>query len=68
MLLLLQEDKNDPEVEVSEDEKVEHSRYLLLALLPFFKRLNDEQEAERELEAKRQGISDYQRDIGYAPI
>lgn len=60
MLLLLQEEKNNLEVEVSDAEKIEHSKYLLLALLPFLKRLSDEQEAERELEAKRQGISDYQ--------
>ncbi|XP_062107930.1 lysine-specific demethylase JMJ26-like isoform X2 [Humulus lupulus] len=44
-------------VNVSDDDKIEYSRYLLQQLLPFMKRLNAEQVIERELEAKRQGIA-----------
>lgn len=41
---------------ISKDEEIEHSKYLLHALLPFLKRLNDEQLIETEMEARRQGI------------
>lgn len=41
---------------ISEDKKVEHSKYLLQVLLPFLKRVNDEQMIEMEIEARRQGI------------
>ncbi|XP_004308523.1 PREDICTED: uncharacterized protein LOC101298267 [Fragaria vesca subsp. vesca] len=43
------------ELHVSKDEEVEHSKYLLEALLPFLKRFNDEQVIELEMEARRQG-------------
>ncbi|GMN52532.1 hypothetical protein TIFTF001_021675 [Ficus carica] len=42
---------------ISNDEKIEYSRYLLQGLLPFLKSLNDEQRIESEMEAKRQGVS-----------
>ncbi|ONI22349.1 hypothetical protein PRUPE_2G123400, partial [Prunus persica] len=42
---------------ISEDKKVEHSKYLLQVLLPFLKRVNDEQMIEMEIEARRQGLS-----------
>lgn len=51
--------KNE-KVIISEEDVIEHSRYLLQGLLPFLKRLNDEQVTESELEAKRQGIFSYQ--------
>lgn len=41
---------------ISKVEEIEHSKYLLHALLPFLKRLNDEQLIEMEIEARRQGI------------
>ncbi|XP_068306087.1 lysine-specific demethylase JMJ29-like [Pyrus communis] len=46
-----------PEFEVTKEEKVEHSKYLIHTLLPFLKRLNAEQVTEMEMEATRQGIS-----------
>ncbi|BFG21483.1 hypothetical protein CerSpe_077570 [Prunus speciosa] len=42
---------------ISEDKNVEHSKYLLQVLLPFLKRVNDEQMIEMEIEARRQGLS-----------
>ncbi|EXB85447.1 Lysine-specific demethylase 3A [Morus notabilis] len=45
------------ELNISKDEEIEHSRYLLQGLLPFLKKLNEEQEIESEMEAKRQGVS-----------
>ncbi|XP_061996465.1 lysine-specific demethylase JMJ29-like isoform X2 [Rosa rugosa] len=42
---------------VSKNEELEHSKYLLEALLPFLKRLNDEQVIEMVMEARRQGKS-----------
>lgn len=45
-----------PEFEVTKEEKVEHSKYLIHTLLPFLKRLNAEQVTEMEMEATRQGI------------
>lgn len=44
------------ELIVSEDEQFEHYKYALQTLLPFLKRLNEEQIIEKEMEAKRQGI------------
>ncbi|KAM1018953.1 hypothetical protein ACFX13_041116 [Malus domestica] len=48
--------KNLLEFHICKDDEVEHSKYSLQALLPFFKRLNDEQMIEMEIEARRQGI------------
>ncbi|KAB2595213.1 hypothetical protein D8674_030663 [Pyrus ussuriensis x Pyrus communis] len=45
------------EFNISEDERVEHSMYLVQTLLPFLKRINDEQMTEMEMEATRQGLS-----------
>ncbi|XP_024028850.1 lysine-specific demethylase JMJ25 [Morus notabilis] len=45
------------ELNISKDEEIEHSRYLLQGLLPFLKRLNEEQGIESEMEAKRRGVS-----------
>ncbi|XP_061970720.1 lysine-specific demethylase JMJ26-like isoform X3 [Populus nigra] len=42
-------------LEVSEEEEVQHSKFLLCSLLPFLKRLDAEQMTEREIEA---GIRD----------
>ncbi|KAM5554580.1 hypothetical protein ABKV19_022798 [Rosa sericea] len=49
--------KKQPELNISKEEKLEHSKYLLQALLPLLKRLNDEQVIEMEMEARRQGLS-----------
>ncbi|RXH93348.1 hypothetical protein DVH24_013924 [Malus domestica] len=51
--LRLEKLKNLLEFHICKDDAVEHSKYLLQALLPFFKRLNDEQMIE--IEARRQG-------------
>ncbi|XP_070681730.1 lysine-specific demethylase JMJ29-like [Malus domestica] len=53
--LRLEKLKNLLEFHICKDDAVEHSKYLLQALLPFFKRLNDEQMIEIEIEARRQG-------------
>lgn len=45
------------ESELSEKEKICHSKYLLKKLLPFIKRFNEEQIMEKETEAKIQGLS-----------
>lgn len=47
----------DLELNVSEDEKVQHTKYLLQKLLPYVKQLNLEQMRERELEARIRGTS-----------
>lgn len=44
-------------LEVSENEKFQHSKYLLQILLPYLKRFNQEQQMEKEREAKMQGLS-----------
>ncbi|XP_058004565.1 lysine-specific demethylase JMJ25 isoform X2 [Hevea brasiliensis] len=42
---------------VSDDRKVLYSKYLLQALLPYLKQLNEEQMMERKIEARKQGVS-----------
>ncbi|XP_015886698.1 lysine-specific demethylase JMJ25 isoform X1 [Ziziphus jujuba] len=42
---------------IENDDEIEYSKYLLQVLLPFLKRLNEEQAFEREIEARRQGLS-----------
>ncbi|KAL5543234.1 hypothetical protein UlMin_010944, partial [Ulmus minor] len=49
---LMLEEKN-----YTKEQEFEYNGYLLQALLPFLKRLDDEQVIEAETEAKRQGIS-----------
>ncbi|XP_024456498.1 lysine-specific demethylase JMJ25 isoform X2 [Populus trichocarpa] len=43
-------------LEVSEEEEVQHSKFLLCSLLPFLKRLDAEQMTEREIEARIRGV------------
>ncbi|KAG5245258.1 lysine-specific demethylase JMJ [Salix suchowensis] len=43
-------------LEVSEEEEVKHSKFLLRALLPFLKQLDAEQMMEREIEARIRGV------------
>ncbi|KAJ6774968.1 hypothetical protein OIU79_018199 [Salix purpurea] len=43
-------------LEVSEEEEVKHSKFLLRALLPFLKQLDAEQMMEREIEAMIRGV------------
>ncbi|GMP26719.1 hypothetical protein CsSME_00003041 [Camellia sinensis var. sinensis] len=45
------------EVKYNDKEKIQHSKYILLALLPFLKNFNWEQMTEKEVEAKIQGLS-----------
>ncbi|XP_011021911.1 PREDICTED: lysine-specific demethylase JMJ25-like isoform X2 [Populus euphratica] len=43
-------------LEVSEEEEVQHSKFLLCSLLPFLKLLDTEQMTEREIEARIRGV------------
>ncbi|XP_050363584.1 lysine-specific demethylase JMJ25-like [Argentina anserina] len=43
--------------------RVEHSKYLIHALLPSLKRIHDEQETEMEIEARRKGLSNLELQI-----
>ncbi|KAJ7954567.1 Lysine-specific demethylase JMJ25 [Quillaja saponaria] len=43
-------------LQVSEAEKVEHSKYLLQLLLPYLEQLEEEQVIEKQMEAKLQGV------------
>lgn len=45
------------EFNLTKDDKLHYSKYLLKLLLPFVRRFNEEQIREREMEAKIQGIS-----------
>ncbi|KAK6157984.1 hypothetical protein DH2020_005298 [Rehmannia glutinosa] len=45
------------DVKLSEDEKIQYSKYIIKVLLPFLENINTEQVMERELEAKIQGVS-----------
>ncbi|KAK2458983.1 lysine-specific demethylase JMJ25 [Trifolium repens] len=45
------------ETEANKDHEIELSKYMLKELLPYLRRLDEEQMAEREIEAKRQGLS-----------
>ncbi|KAG2667822.1 hypothetical protein I3760_15G132800 [Carya illinoinensis] len=54
------------ELIVSEDETFEHCQYSLQILVPILKRLNEEQTIEKEMEAKRQGLSLPQLEIKQA--
>ncbi|KAF8398699.1 hypothetical protein HHK36_014556 [Tetracentron sinense] len=44
-------------MKISNDEKVQHNKYLLHVLLPFLKQFHREQMMEKEMEAKIQGLS-----------
>ncbi|CAH9116832.1 unnamed protein product [Cuscuta epithymum] len=44
-------------IEVSNEEKVQYSKYILLVLLPILRRINEEQMVEKDIEAKIQGVS-----------
>lgn len=50
------QDLKNLNLEVSEEEEVKHSKFLLRALLPFLKQLDAEQMMEREIEARIRGI------------
>jgi hypothetical protein len=50
------QDLKNLNLEVSEEEEVQHSKFLLCSLLPFLKRLDAEQMTEREIEARIRGI------------
>ncbi|PNY02636.1 lysine-specific demethylase 3B, partial [Trifolium pratense] len=47
--------KSNPQT--NKDDEVELSKYMLKELLPYLRRLDEEQMAEKEIEAKRQGVS-----------
>ena len=45
----------DSQCQISEEEKIEHSKFILQILLPFLRRFNAEQVMEKEIEAKIRG-------------
>lgn len=47
----------DSQCQISEEEKFEHSKFILQILLPFLRRFNAEQVMEKEIEAKIRGPS-----------
>ncbi|KAF7808295.1 lysine-specific demethylase JMJ25-like isoform X1 [Senna tora] len=49
-------EQKEQEEQIYKYEEVEHRKYLLQALLPYLKQLYEEQMAEKEIEAKRQGL------------
>lgn len=53
----LDRDTKTLEPEMSKDDKIKHSKYLVKVLLPFLEQFDHEQEMEREIEAKIQGLS-----------
>nr|POF26775.1 lysine-specific demethylase jmj25 [Quercus suber] len=50
------------DLDISEDEKFEHYKYMLQILLPFLQRISEEQMAEKELEAQRRVITSRVKD------
>lgn len=52
----MQDEKEQKQNIITEEDR-QHCIYLLRLLLPFLKQLNDEQTLEKDMEAKRQGIS-----------
>ncbi|PIN25887.1 putative transcription factor 5qNCA, contains JmjC domain [Handroanthus impetiginosus] len=48
--------KKKSDVDISKDEQVEYSKYIIKVLLPFLEQINTEQTMEWELEAKIQGV------------
>ncbi|XP_043717895.1 lysine-specific demethylase JMJ25-like [Telopea speciosissima] len=49
-------DLRNSKIKLTENEKVQHSKYLLHLLLPFLKRFVQEQRKEKEIEARIQGL------------
>ncbi|XP_045821538.1 lysine-specific demethylase JMJ25-like [Trifolium pratense] len=49
--------ESNPQTNKDGDRDVELSKYMLKELLPYFRRLDEEQMVEKEIEAKRQGLS-----------
>lgn len=45
------------EPEMSEDDKIKHSKYLVNVLFPFLEQFDQEQNMEKKIEAKIQGIT-----------
>lgn len=50
---------------VSEEEKIKHTKKMLMIVLPFLKKFNQEQIIEKEIEAKIQGIILLSIEIGF---
>lgn len=48
--------KQRVETNITKEEEVEFSKYVLKGLLPYLRQLDEEQIIEKEREAKRQGI------------
>ncbi|XP_073155083.1 lysine-specific demethylase JMJ27-like [Henckelia pumila] len=55
---------NYMELEFSGAEKMQYSKYILRMLLPFLKQLHAEQECEKEMEAKIQGLQASEIELG----
>ncbi|KAL6129298.1 hypothetical protein ACLB2K_072650 [Fragaria x ananassa] len=48
------------DLEIGEDERVEQCKYLVNRLLPYLKRINDEQVREMKFEAEKQGLVEFE--------
>lgn len=48
------------DLEIGEDERVEQCEYLVNRLLPYLKRINDEQVREMKFEAEKQGLVEFE--------
>lgn len=46
-------------LEISPEEKIQHSKYILQVLLPFLKQFNEQQRTEKEMDAQIKGPSFY---------
>ena len=55
-LYLLPQNLKNLELNVSKDVQIKCYKFVLQTLLPFLRRINDEQMIEKEMEAKLQGI------------
>ncbi|CAJ2630941.1 unnamed protein product [Trifolium pratense] len=49
--------RSNPQTNIEIDDEVELSKYMLKELLPYVRQLDEEQMAEKEIEAKRQGMN-----------
>ncbi|XP_059445951.1 lysine-specific demethylase JMJ25-like isoform X2 [Corylus avellana] len=56
------------ELEVSKDVQIECYKFVLQTLLPFLRRINDEQMIEKEMEAKIQVLPELKIEQAYCPI
>ncbi|XP_031401768.1 lysine-specific demethylase JMJ25-like [Punica granatum] len=54
---ILSKDNKNQKLNINQEETHQHYKYVLHLLLPFLKQFNDEQMLEKDIEAKRQGLT-----------